>query len=66
MILYLTYFLGFLNNLVSIAIWMIIAYLFNFSIFAILIGFVIGYLFRQFIGSLIIMWIVKKYIEKNQ
>lgn len=45
----------FVNYLISVLIWVLIAYLFNFSILGWIIGLIISFIYKEFIGPLLII-----------
>ena len=55
----------FLNNLISVIVWLIVAYLFDFSIWGWIIGLIASFLYKEFIGPMIIIAIGDNTINKK-
>lgn len=55
----------FLNWVISAIIWLLIAYLFNFSIWGWIIGLVVSFLYKEFIGPMIIIAFGDNIINKK-
>jgi len=57
--------LFFLNNLISVIVWLLVAYLFSFSIVGWIIGLVVSFLYKEFVGPMLIIVIGDNTINKN-
>lgn len=55
----------FINNLISAIVWLLIAYLFNFSVIGWIVGLVVSYIFHEFIGPLLIVKSGDKYFDNK-
>ena len=44
----------FINSLLSVIVWLIITYLFGFSLLGWIIGWVVSFIFYEFIGPILI------------
>ncbi len=54
-----------LNNIISVIVWLGIAYLFNFSVIGWIVGLIGSFIFHEFIGPLIIIKSGDKHIDKK-
>lgn len=45
----------FLNWVISAIIWLLIAYLFNFSILGWIVGLIVSFIYKEFIGPLLLI-----------
>lgn len=57
---------SFLNNLLSVIVWLLVAYLLNFSILGWIIGLIASFIFKEFIGPLIIIRAGDKYLQQPE
>jgi multisubunit Na+/H+ antiporter MnhE subunit len=55
----------FLNNLISVIVWLLVAYLFNFSVIGWIVGLVASFIFHEFIGPLFTVKSGDKYLDKK-
>lgn len=55
----------FINYVLSLVLWLLIAYLFDFSILGWIIGLIISWLYKEFIGPMIIIAVGEKTIKEN-
>jgi len=52
----------FINYLLSAIVWLVIAYLFDFSVWGWILGLIASFIFKEFIGPLIIIRSGDKYL----
>lgn len=55
----------FINWVLSVVVWIFIAYLFGFSILGWIVGLIVSWLYKEFIGPMIIIAIGDNTINKK-
>ncbi len=55
-----------INNILSVIVWLLVAYLLNFSVWGWIIGLIASFIFKEFIGPLLIIRAFDKYFQQPE